>query len=235
MNPFEDAGEIERAVAERERMVAEQIEARGLRGETCRRLLAALRAVPRERFVPANQRRSAYQDGPLPIGQGQTISQPYIVALMTSMLDLNGTERVLEVGTGSGYQAAVLARLAAEVHTVERHAALARRAADALAGLGCANVHVHTGDGSLGWPAAAPYDAILVTAAAPQAPPDLLAPLRDAGRLVLPVGGFEGQVIQRWTRRGDDYACENGIRVSFVPLRGKAGWLEEDWRGAEEL
>jgi protein-L-isoaspartate(D-aspartate) O-methyltransferase len=218
----------------RQRMVAEQIEGRGLRGESSQRLLAAMRSVPRHCFVPENQRRAAYQDGPLPIGQGQTISQPYIVALMTHLLDLNGGERVLEIGTGSGYQAAILSVLAAEVHTLERHARLALRAAETLAQLGYANVAVHTADGSLGWQPAAPYAAILVTAAAPEVSRVLLDQLAEGGRLILPVGNYQGQELQRWTRRGAAFAAENIIRVSFVPLRGAAGWNERDWQGTDQ-
>jgi protein-L-isoaspartate(D-aspartate) O-methyltransferase len=226
MSPNGDDGYLQA----RQRMVAEQIEGRGLRRESDHRVLAAMRAVQRHLFVPENQRRAAYQDGPLPIGQGQTISQPYTVALMTSLLDLRGKERVLEIGTGSGYQAAVLAVLADEVHTLERHARLARRAAETLARLGYANAQVHTADGSLGWLAAAPYQAILVTAAAPSVQPILLEQLADGGRLVLPVGDHKGQELQRWTRRGADFEPENIIRVSFVPLRGAAGWNEKDWQ-----
>jgi len=174
----------------RRRMVSEQLSARNIRD---RRVLAAMGAVPRHRFVPEEHRHLAYSDGPLPIGGGQTISQPYIVALMTQLLLLDGKETVLEIGTGSGYQAAVLAYLAQQVHTIERQSGLAERARAALTNLGIMNVAVHLGDGSLGLPEHAPYQAILVTAAAPEVPRLLLEQLAEGGRLVLPVGGRLGQ------------------------------------------
>ncbi len=206
---------------ERLRMVEEQIARRGLRDP---RLLTALRTVPRHRFVPPEELDWAYSDGPLPIGHGQTISQPYIVALMTDLLHLAPTGRVLEVGTGSGYQAAILGKMAAEVHTVEVIPELARQAEKVLAELGFANVWVHRGDGSLGWPEAAPYDGILVAAAAPDVPPPLLDQLAEGGRLVLPVGSRGFQELQVWERRGGKLHCERGIPVAFVPLRGEYGW-----------
>lgn len=205
----------------RKRMVREQIEGRGIHTP---RLLAAFEAVPRHLFVPPEELAWAYADGPLPIGEGQTISQPYIVALMTDLLDLQPTDRVLEVGTGSGYQAAILSQLAAEVHTVEILPALAQRAAERLARLGYSNVHVHVGDGSLGWPEAAPYDAILVAAAGPEVPPPLLEQLAEGGRLVAPVGGRYTQVLEIVERRGNEFARRQDIPVAFVPLRGKYGW-----------
>lgn len=205
----------------RKRMVREQIEGRGIHTP---RLLAAFEAVPRHLFVPPEELAWAYADGPLPIGEGQTISQPYIVALMTDLLDLQPTDRVLEVGTGSGYQAAILSQLVAEVHTVEILPALAQRAAERLARLGYNNVHVHVGDGSLGWPEAAPYDAILVAAAGPQVPPPLLEQLAEGGRLVAPVGGRYTQVLEIVERRGNEFARRQDIPVAFVPLRGKYGW-----------
>ncbi len=206
---------------ERLRMVEEQIARRGLRDP---RLLAALRTVPRHRFVPPEELDWAYSDGPLPIGHGQTISQPYIVALMTDLLHLLPTSRVLEVGTGSGYQAAILGKMAAEVHTIEVIPELARQAEKTLAELGFTNVQVHLGDGSLGWPEAAPYDGILVAAAAPDVPPPLLDQLAEGGRLVLPVGSRGFQELQVWERRGGKLHCERGIPVAFVPLRGEHGW-----------
>lgn len=169
---------------QRKHMIAEQIARRGLREA---RLLAAMQAVPRHLFVPQEYRYSAYEDGPLPIGYGQTISQPYIVALMTDLLQLQGDERVLDVGTGSGYQAAILGMLAAEVHTIEYVPELSVSAGKLLKELGINNVHLHIGDGSLGWPESAPYAGILVAAAALQAPSALLEQLADGGRLVLPV------------------------------------------------
>jgi protein-L-isoaspartate(D-aspartate) O-methyltransferase len=205
----------------RRRMLDEQIIARGIREP---RLLAALKSVPRERFIPLDDLAWAYADGPLPIGHGQTISQPYIVALMTDLLGLTGAERVLEVGTGSGYQAAVLGKMAAEVHSLEVIPELALSAANLLAELGCANVHVHTGDGSLGWPKAAPYAGILVTAAAPSVPPPLLEQLEEGGRLVLPVGSRGFQKLEIWTRSGTKFEHANNISVAFVPLRGEHGW-----------
>jgi len=210
-----------------EMMIREQIARRGL---TNPRLLDAFRRVPRHRFVPPEARRDAYRDGPLPIGGGQTISQPYIVALMTSLLHLDGTQRVLEIGTGSGYQAAILGLLAGSVHTVERLPELAERAAALLRDLGYTNIFVHTGDGSLGWSEAAPYDSILVTAAAPRAPDALLEQLAPGGCLVLPVGGRSGQELQVWTRTPSGMEMENNVPVAFVPLRGQEGWPEKDWQ-----
>lgn len=218
----------EEATFERERirMVDEQLRRRGIHEP---RLLQAMLKVPRHRFVPPEHRHLAYVDGPLPIGAGQTISQPYIVALMTQLLLLEGEEKVLEVGTGSGYQAAILGELAREVHTIERHAELAERARSLLQELGYTNVQVHIGDGSLGLAEYAPYQAILVTAAAPKAPPALLEQLADGGRLVIPVGGQWGQMLERWTRRGAHYEQEEFVPVAFVPLRGEAGWKEDRW------
>lgn len=206
---------------ERKRMVVEQIAARGIRDP---RLLTVMEEIPRHRFLPAEEQTWAYSDGPLPIGHGQTISQPYIVALMTELLALQGHERVLEVGTGSGYQAAILGKLAAEVHSVEIIPELAKKARRILKQLGLTNVHVHIGDGSLGWPPAAPYDGILVAAAAPDVPQPLLEQLSDGGRLVIPVGGRGFQELQLWKRKGDAYRQERNISVSFVPLRGEYGW-----------
>jgi protein-L-isoaspartate(D-aspartate) O-methyltransferase len=207
-------------------MVAEQIEARGVHDE---RVLAAMLSVPRWDFVPAELRGSATEDCPLPIGNGQTISQPYIVALMTELLHLNWEETVLEVGTGSGYQAAILSLLAKEVHTMEYLPSLAEHAAERLANLEYANVHVHTGDGSMGLAAFAPYEGILVTAACPQPPAALLDQLADGGRLILPVGGHSGQMLQCWEKRGNSFEHEDILPVAFVPLRGSFGWKESEW------
>jgi protein-L-isoaspartate(D-aspartate) O-methyltransferase len=212
---------------ERNRMVNEQIERRGI---TNKRLLEVLRRVPRHCFVPPNLASEAYDDGPLPIGNGQTISQPYIVALMTSLLGLEGNENVLEVGTGSGYQAAILAEMVKTVHTIERHPELAGCAARILTELGYRNIGMHTGDGSLGWPEAAPYQAIMVTAAAPGAPDLLLKQLAKDGRLVVPVGDSHGQDLQLWSYEGGFLASENIIPVAFVPLRGEYGWKDEEWQ-----
>lgn len=211
---------------ERHRMVADQLASRDIKDE---RVLEAMREVPRHRFVPPEHQHMAYADGPLPIGEGQTISQPYIVALMTQLLALTGEEKVLEVGTGSGYQAAILAHLAREVHTVEYYPELARRSRALLQELGLENVQVHVGDGSLGWPDEAPYDAIIGTAAAPKVPQPLLDQLEDGGRLVLPVGGRGGQILKRWRRQGSDFREESIAPVAFVPLRGDHGWDEEGW------
>jgi protein-L-isoaspartate(D-aspartate) O-methyltransferase len=169
----------------RRAMVREQIRERGI---VSTRVLNAMLAVPRHLFVPEECVAAAYQDQPLPIGEGQTISQPFMVAAMTEALELSGTGRVLEVGTGSGYQAAVLSLLAQQVHTVETHASLAAAAQHRLARLGYANVQVHVGDGTLGWQEAAPYAAIVVTAAAPAIPPPLVEQLAEGGRLIIPVG-----------------------------------------------
>lgn len=207
----------------RQRMVAE-LRRLGIRDE---RVLAALGHVPREAFVAPAQRLAAYRDAPLPIGAGQTISQPFVVARMAEALDLETGDRVLEIGTGSGYAAAVLARLAGDVHSVERHPELARSAAERLARLGIDRVRVHVGDGTLGWPEAAPYDAIVVAAASPSVPPALLEQLRAGGRLVIPVGDPEAQSLWRLVRRPDGRcdALDLGP-VRFVPLVGAAGWPE---------
>lgn len=207
-------------------MVADQIARRGLRDQ---RLLQAMLKVPRHLFVPRAVRAYAYEDHPIPIGYGQTISQPYIVALMTSLLALRGDENVLEVGTGSGYQAAVLAEMAKQVHTVERFEELADSARERLERLGYQNVHVYCGDGSQGWPAAAPYDAIIITAAADEVPTPMLEQLTEGGRMVLPVGDLHGQVLQLWTRTAGRFESQDIIPVSFVPLRGKYGWSQADW------
>lgn len=200
-------------------MIETQIVGRGLHDP---RLLAAFEIVPRHLFVLEQDRHLAYADGPIPIGFEQTISQPYIVALMTNLLQLKGVERVLEVGTGSGYQAAILAHMAKEVHTIEFVPQLAARAKGLLSDY--SNVFCHLSDGSLGWQEAAPYDGIIVTAAAPKTPQDLLDQLKDGGRLVIPVGTRGYQVLEVWTRHGDNFDCNEVIEVAFVPLRGKHGW-----------
>lgn len=212
--------------AARRRMVDEQILARGLRDQ---RVLEAMAKVPRERFVPAELRHRAYDDCPLPIGHGQTISQPYIVALMAAMLMLKPDDRVLEVGAGSGYAAAVLAELAGEIFTIERHEALAQRAQRDLAALGCASVSVRAGDGSLGWPEAAPFDAILVSAGGPSVPESLRQQLAISGRMVIPVGDDpHSQQLLRVTRReADRFEEERLAAVRFVRLIGAEGWGDE--------
>lgn len=207
---------------QRTKMIREQLSARGI---TDRRVLAAFRAVPREEFVPVELRELAYEDSPLPIGADQTISQPYIVALTTEALALTGKERVLDVGTGSGYAAAIISRLAKEVFTVERIPELARRAAATLARIGYRNVEVICADGSLGLPEHAPYDAIAVGASAPTVPQALLDQLAPGGRLVIPVGPDHTQTLVRVTRMGDDmYRREAITEVRFVPLVGDQAW-----------
>jgi protein-L-isoaspartate(D-aspartate) O-methyltransferase len=207
-------------LTERKLMVARQLRGYGI---SDRRVLEAFESIPRHLFVPQEYRSSAYEDGPLPIGFEQTISQPYIVAYMTQLLDLTGSERVLEVGTGSGYQAAVLAALTAEVHTIELIPALADRARAVFEQLGFRNIFLHVGDGSLGWEEAAPYDAILVTAAGPRVPKSLLNQLADGGRMVLPVGERGNQVLELWRRDGETFSHETLLPVAFVPLRGRDG------------
>lgn len=206
--------------AERKLMVARQLRGHGI---SDRRVLEAFESVPRHLFVPQEYRSAAYEDGPLPIGFNQTISQPFIVAYMTQLLELTGAERVLEVGTGSGYQAAILSALTAEVHTIELIPALADRAREALEAVGAANVFLHVGDGSLGWVESAPYDAITVTAAGPRVPKSLLDQLAHGGRMVLPVGYRGDQVLELWRREGEQFTHETLLPVAFVPLRGKEG------------
>ncbi len=205
----------------RKRMVEEQIAGRGIRND---RVLAVMGSVPRHCFIPPDDLPWAYADGPLPIGYGQTISQPYIVALMTELLEVEPTDRVLEVGGGCGYQAAVLGELAEEVHSVEVIAELARQEEKTLAGLGYTHVHVHSGDGSSGWPAAAPYHRILVAAGAPEAPQPLLDQLAEAGQLVIPVGNRNVQKLEVWKRTGKEFNRRTTLEVCFVPLRGEYGW-----------
>ena len=208
---------------EREHMVKSQLARRGIKDQ---RVLEAMRQVPRHLFIPEATRNLAYCDGPLPIGHGQTISQPYIVALMTEILALEGQERVLEVGTGSGYQAAILSRLARQVHSVERHAALAQQAEKLFAQLGYDNIVVRVGNGTLGWPEHSPYEAIIITAAAPDVPRPLTDQLADGGRLVAPVGSQWSQVLVKVRRQGDLLIRERRTAVAFVPLVGKYGWEE---------
>ena len=218
--------ESEQYQAQREHMVTDQIARRGI---CTPNVLAAMRAVPRHLFIPSDQRYWAYSDGALRIGMGQTISQPYIVALMTDLLQLEGGETVLEVGTGSGYQAAVLAQIVSQVYTIERHQTLADGARQLFAELGISNVDVQVGDGSLGLPESAPFQGILVTAAAPKAPPALLNQLAEGGRLVLPVGGKFSQMLEVWLRKQGQFIREAITAVAFVPLLGAEGWDEEKW------
>jgi protein-L-isoaspartate(D-aspartate) O-methyltransferase len=206
---------------QRERMVAEQLEARGIRDA---RVLEAMRRVPRHLFVEEALASQAYGDYPLPIGDKQTISQPFIVAQMTEALGLTGTEKVLEIGTGSGYQTAVLAELAAKVYSVERVRSLYDRARRILEQLKHYNVAIKLGDGTLGWEDAAPFEAIIVTAAAPKVPEPLVKQLADGGRLVIPVGDRYNQELIRVTKRGDKLKEENMGGCRFVPLVGSHAW-----------
>lgn len=187
-------------------------------------VLHAIDEVPRHRFVPTGVRHRAYEDSPLPIGNGQTISQPMIHARYLELLRLRGTEKVLEIGTGSGYQTALLARMAAQVFSVERIAPLMDRARDVLAEIGVRNVSFLLGDGTLGWRQYAPFDAILVSAAAPSVPPAYTEQLGEGGRLVIPIGERDEQVLKIITKRGDALTQEDGGPVRFVPLLGKESW-----------
>ena len=216
--------EVDEYAEARRRMVLEQLSSRDIHSA---RVLEAMRQVPRHRFVPEDERDLAYADAPLPIGHRQTISQPYIVALMTQLLDLQGDERVLEIGTGSGYQAAILAVLAGQVYSVERLSELCQRARAVLSDLGLGNVTLVEGDGTQGLPEHAPYQAIIVTAAAPGIPEPLKEQLVEGGRLVLPVGGRGGQMLERWRRRGGRFDREQIAPVAFVPLIGQHGWSSE--------
>jgi protein-L-isoaspartate(D-aspartate) O-methyltransferase len=213
---------------ERDHMLEHQLRRRDI---TDQRVLAAMRQVPRHRFVRPADQSLAYADGPLPIGRSQTISQPYIVALMTQWLEPQADDQVLEVGTGSGYQAAILARLVRRVITVERIPELAAQARRILAELGVLNVEVVEGDGTCGYPDEAPYAGILVTAGAPRVPDPLRQQLAEAGRLVLPVGSRDGQMLERWTRRGEGFQRERIAQVAFVPLIGEQGWSEASAAG----
>ena len=215
----------QRARAERIAALLAELRRQGIADE---RVLAALARVPRERFVPEPSRPDAWANVALPIGNGQTISQPYVVALMTAALRLAPTDRVLEIGTGSGYQTAILAELAAQVVSVERHADLASGAEALLAEFGYRNVAVHVGDGSTGWPAAAPYDRLIVPAAGPRIPSPLLQQLRpDGGRLVIPVGETRDQMLVAVERAGDDLHEQALGPVRFVPLIGRAAWAAQ--------
>ncbi len=205
----------------RQSMVERQLRRRGIHDPS---VLDAMATVPRHAFVPQHTRQAAYADSALPIGQGQTISQPYVVALMTEAAQIEAGDKVLEIGTGSGYGAAVAAEIAGEVYTIERHRQLADEARRRLEELGYDNVHVIHADGSEGWPAEAPYDAIIVTAAAPDLPEPLIEQLADGGRLVIPEGTRHSQTLVRATRRGDKVHRESLSPVRFVPLVGEHGW-----------
>ncbi|MCK8824657.1 protein-L-isoaspartate(D-aspartate) O-methyltransferase [Fuchsiella alkaliacetigena] len=209
----------------RERMVEQQLRGRGIKNEA---VLESMLTVPRHEFVPERLRKQAYADKPLPIGEGQTISQPYIVALMVAALDPQPTDKVLEVGTGFGYAAAVLAQIVAEVYTVERFESLAQEAERRYANLNYQNVEVKVGDGSQGWLENAPYQGIVVSAAAPSLPESLVEQLDTGGRLVIPVGERSVQSLLRVSKKNDGKLLrENLCRVRFVPLLGEEGWNDD--------
>jgi protein-L-isoaspartate(D-aspartate) O-methyltransferase len=209
---------------QRKRMVEHQIRRRGVRD--CR-VLAAMEKIPRHRFVPENLRDQAYEDSPLSIGKGQTISQPYMVALMTECAALETDDRVLEVGTGSGYQTAILAELVREVYSIERIPELAERAEGLLSGLGCENVSIRVDDGSEGWSEKAPFDAIIVTAGAPEIPDPLVEQLEVGGRLVIPIGSAHHQTLCTVKKERNRIRKEEGTGCVFVPLIGLFGWEEK--------
>ena len=202
-------------------MIREQLVGAG-RHITNARVLAVMEKVPRHEFVPEPYRDRAYDDRPLPIGYDQTISQPYIVALMTEQLDPQPTDRILEIGTGSGYQAAVLAQLVAEVYTIEIIEPLAQRAEADLNRLGYTNIHVRAGDGCQGWPEAAPFDAIIVTCAPEQVPPPLVEQLKDGGPLIIPIGPFGDQELMLLRKQGEQLEKHDVLPVRFVPMTGGA-------------
>jgi protein-L-isoaspartate(D-aspartate) O-methyltransferase len=217
--------DVDEFAAARRAMVEDQVRRRGVVSPP---VLEAMLSVPRHEFVPAEFQTDAYADKPLPIGEGQTISQPFMVGAMTEALELTGAERVLEIGTGSGYQAAVLSLLARQVISIEYHTSLALAAQERLVRLGYANVHVHNGDGSLGFADSAPYDAILITAAAPEIPPLLASQLRDGGRLVIPVGSQENQELLQARKQGGVLHTRILFDCKFVPLLGRYGWKRPD-------
>jgi protein-L-isoaspartate(D-aspartate) O-methyltransferase len=205
-------------------MVETQLIPRGIHDPL---VLKAMEKVPREAFVPEDLRESAYGDNPLPIGEGQTISQPYIVALMTQALELKGSENVLEIGTGSGYQAAVLAEIVKELYTVERVAPLSEKAQQILEKLGYENIHSKIFNGTLGWPEHSPYDAIMVTAGAPEIPGSLIEQIGEGGRLVIPVGDRLGQDLLKIRKTRGKTVTEDLGAVRFVNLVGEYGWKEQ--------
>ncbi|MDD5496211.1 MAG: protein-L-isoaspartate(D-aspartate) O-methyltransferase [Candidatus Omnitrophica bacterium] len=208
----------------RRRMVEEQLIARGIAD---RKVLEAFMKVPRHEFVREEFFESAYGDHPLPIGNNQTISQPYMVALMTECLGLKGDERVLEIGTGSGYQMAILCQIAKEIYSVERFKDLAENADSVLKRLGYANYAIKVGDGTLGWEDRAPYDAVIVTAGAPGIPRSLVGQMKDGGRLVIPMGGEFGQVLTVVRKKGDTVEASEVCGCMFVPLIGREGWQKK--------
>ncbi len=208
----------------REKMVEEQLIPRGISDLST---LKTLGKVERHRFVPSEFLKSAYGDHPLPIGSGQTISQPYIVALMTEALRLTGREKILEIGTGSGYQAAILAELAAEVYSIERIPVLAERASKVLSELGYKNIKIDVRDGSLGWQEHAPYDAIIITASCPGEPKTLLSQFAEGGRLIVPIGAAFGQVLTLFEKQGGAIISHEICGCVFVPMVGREGWKDK--------
>jgi protein-L-isoaspartate(D-aspartate) O-methyltransferase len=222
-DPLRDGSGGDEFAVQRAEMIEKQLRRRGVHDSG---VLAAMGAVRREEFVPKEFRVRAYEDAPLPIGEGQTISQPYIVAAMTAALHLTGNERILEIGTGCGYQAAILSHLARIVFTIESRSELASLAAARLERLGYKTVHVHCGDGTLGLPELAPFDAILVAAAAPAVPEPLRSQLADGGRLILPVGDAENQELRCIERHGNSFETRTLEACRFVPLIGYHGWKE---------
>jgi protein-L-isoaspartate(D-aspartate) O-methyltransferase len=222
-NGNHDRGNGANFEAARHEMVSRQIRHRGIQSA---RVLEAMSSVPRHLFVPPEHVLKAYADEPLPIGEGQTISQPFMVAAMADALSLNGQERVLEIGAGSGYQAAVVSLLARQVIAIEAQSVLAASARERLLRLGYQNVRIEVGDGSLGWPLEAPFEAILVTAAAPAVPPPLVEQLAEGGRLVIPVGTHNKQELVRLVKRGGRAFQESLFACRFVPLLGRYGWRQ---------
>jgi protein-L-isoaspartate(D-aspartate) O-methyltransferase len=211
----------EQLAQQRVRMVNVQLRERGIRDE---RVLTAMGKVPRERFIAPEYERDAYADRPVPIGEGQTVSQPLMVATMVEVLAVQPSDRVLEVGTGTGYEAAVLGELAAEVWTIERHSGLVERARQILAELGYSNIHVLYGDGSVGLPQQAPFNKILVAAGAPQAPPSLITQLADGGTMAVPVGNRVDQQLEVVRKIGGEIVTSSHVLCCFVPLIGAEGW-----------
>lgn len=225
MNSKRNAEKRERDWAqERLRMVEGQLRGRGISDE---RVLQALGKVPRHHFVPRDCRESAYLDGPLPIGEGQTVSQPYMVGLMTQCLELRGDEKVLEIGTGSGYQSSILMELARELYTIERIPSLAERAKNKLLELGYDRFQMKVADGTEGWPEAAPFDGIIVTAGAPEIPDSLIDQLSEGGRLIIPVGSRLSQRLYKCIKKEGKCIQEESTMCVFVPLIGEYGWDEE--------
>lgn len=206
----------------RKNMVEQQLIGRG--DITDARVIQAFLKVPRHKFVTSNEQKKAYADCPLPIGNGQTISQPYMVALMTQCLELKGDERVLEIGTGSGFQTAILAEIAKQVYTIERFAELSENAKKNLSDLNYSNIHFKTGDGTLGWKENAPFDGIIATAGAPKAPVRLLEQLADGARLVIPIGGSISQALTVFQKKAKKIESAEVCGCMFVPLVGEDGW-----------